>query len=178
MSKADNISGSTLLDVRDLHTYFFVEGGPAKAVEGASLRIESGKTLGLVGESGCGKSVTSLALLRLVPPPGRIARGSIRFDGRDLLDLPHRDLRRLRGRRIAMVFQEPAASLNPVHTIGRQIREAIRAHQPVNRRTARRQAVELLARVQIPSPADRARDYPHQLSGGGIGLIGQIGRMF
>ena len=167
MSKADNISGSTLLDVRDLHTYFFVEGGPAKAVEGASLRIESGKTLGLVGESGCGKSATALSILRLIPsPPGKIVGGEVIFEGRNLLELPEREMRAVRGSDIAMIFQEPMTSLNPVFTVGSQIVEAILTHERVSKKQAWDRAVEMLRRVHIPSPDERATDYPHQLSGG------------
>jgi len=131
------------------------------------MYIDRGETLGLVGESGCGKSVTSLAIMRLIPqPPGRIEAGSVRYDGRELLELTEREMRHIRGKCIAMIFQDPTASLNPVYTIGYQIIEAIRAHGSVGRSDAARQAIELLERVQIPSPEERIDDYPHQLSGG------------
>src|SRR5439155_1758562 len=155
-----------LLDVRDLRTSFFLEGGEARAVDGVSFALDAGRVLGLVGESGCGKSVTALSLMRLVPPPGRIVGGQVRFDGRDLLLLPERDMRAVRGAGLAMIFQEPMTSLNPVFTVGSQIAEAVRLHRPVSRREARERAVALLAEVGIPEPARRARDYPHRLSGG------------
>jgi peptide/nickel transport system ATP-binding protein len=155
-----------LLDVRDLRTSFFVERGEAHAVDGVSFAVDAGRVLGLVGESGCGKSVTALSLMRLVPPPGRIVGGEVRFDGRDLLGLPERAMREVRGAGLAMIFQEPMTSLNPVFTVGSQIAEALRLHRPVSRRQARERAVALLAEVGIPEPARRAGDYPHQLSGG------------
>ena len=146
---------------------FRTEGGVARAVEGVDLFINRGETLGLVGESGCGKSVTSLAVMRLIPqPPGSIHAGSVRYDGRELLELTEREMQHIRGKCIAMIFQDPTASLNPVYTIGYQITEAIRAHGSVGRSDAARQAAELLERVQIPSPEKRIDDYPHQLSGG------------
>src|SRR5439155_882209 len=153
-------------DVRDLRTSFFLEGGEARAVDGVSFALDAGRVLGLVGESGCGKSVTALSLMRLVPPPGRIVGGEVFFDGRDLLTLPERDMRAVRGAGLAMIFQEPMTSLNPVFTVGSQIAEAVRLHRPVSRREAWERAVELLAEVGIPDPTRRARDYPHRLSGG------------
>src|SRR5213079_257713 len=155
-----------LLDVRDLRTSFFLEGGEARAVDGVSFTLDAGRVLGLVGESGCGKSVTALSLMRLVPPPGRIVGGKVSFDGRDLLTLPERDMRAVRGAGLAMIFQEPMTSLNPVLTVGSQIAEAVRLHRPVSRREAWERAVELLAEVGIAEPARRARDHPHRLSGG------------
>src|SRR3989441_10054807 len=155
-----------LLEVRDLRTSFFLEGGEARAVDGVSFALDAGRVLGLVGESGCGKSVTALSLMRLVPPPGRIVGGEVRLDGRDLLGLPERDMRAVRGAGLAMLFQEPMTSLNPVLTVGSQIAEAVRLHRPVSRREAWERAVELLAEVGIPDPARRGRDYPHRLSGG------------
>src|SRR2546421_1466526 len=155
-----------LLDVRDLCTSFFLEGGEARAVDGVSFALDAGRVLGLVGESGCGKSVTALSLMRLVPPPGRIVGGKVSFDGRDLLTLPEREMRTVRGAGLAMIFQEPMTSLNPVLTVGSQIAEAVRLHRPVSRREAWERAVELLAEVGIPEPARRARDHPHRLSGG------------
>jgi len=155
-----------LLDVRDLRTSFFLDRGEARAVDGVSFALDAGRVLGLVGESGCGKSVTALSLMRLVPPPGRIASGEVRLDGRDLLQLDERAMQEVRGAQLAMIFQEPMTSLNPVFTIGSQIAEAIRLHRSVSRREAWARAVELLSEVGIPEPGRRARDYPHQLSGG------------
>jgi peptide/nickel transport system ATP-binding protein len=156
----------TLLAVEGLRTQFATSGGTVRAVDGLSFAIERGEVLGLVGESGCGKSVTSLSIMRLVPPPGRVTAGRILLDGDDLLDKDAEAMRRVRGARIAMVFQEPMTSLNPVFTIGDQIAAAVRAHEGGGRRAAWARAVEMLDRVQVPSPRERARDYPHQLSGG------------
>jgi oligopeptide/dipeptide ABC transporter ATP-binding protein len=156
-----------LLEVRDLRTWFHTEDGVVRAVDGVSFRIDEGETLALVGESGSGKSVTSLSLLRLVPdPPGRIEGGSIRFKGQELLELPAASMRAVRGRQISMIFQEPMTSLNPVYPCGEQIAEAVRAHERADRRTARARAIEMLRLVGIPSPEQRADEYPHQLSGG------------
>jgi oligopeptide/dipeptide ABC transporter ATP-binding protein len=159
-------AGSDLLAVRGLTVTFFTADGPLTAVDGVALEIASGRTLGLVGESGCGKSVTALSLLGLVPPPGRITGGVVRFEGRDLLKAPEAELETVRGNRISMIFQEPMTSLNPVFTVGDQIAEAFRIHQRLTGAEASARTVEMLARVQIPDPARRARDYPHQLSGG------------
>jgi oligopeptide/dipeptide ABC transporter ATP-binding protein len=160
-------SQAPLVQICDLHTYFFLEGGTAKAVEGLDLRIGRGKTLGLVGESGCGKSATALSIMRLIPsPPGKIVRGRITFDGRDLLTLPEDEMRSVRGRDITMIFQEPMTSLNPVFTIGYQIAEAVMLHDNVTRKEAYARAVKMLGRVKIPSPEQRVNDYPHSLSGG------------
>jgi len=167
LGKADDKQNSTLLEISDLHTYFFLEDGPAKAVEGAGFKIAQGKTLGLVGESGCGKSATALSIMRLIPsPPGKIVRGKVVFAGRDLLTLPEHQMRSVRGRDIAMIFQEPMTSLNPVFTVGSQIVEAILNHEQVPKKEAWDRAVTMLRRVHIPSPEDRVTDYPHQLSGG------------
>jgi peptide/nickel transport system ATP-binding protein len=155
-----------LLEVRDLRVSFFVPGGEVRAVDGVSFDLDEGGTLGMVGESGCGKSVTAFSLLRLVSPPGRIVGGSIRFGGRELLGLSERELRDIRGNQIAMVFQEPTSSLNPVFTIGNQIEEAIRLHQGVGGREARQRAIEMLRLVEIPEAEQRVDAYPHQLSGG------------
>jgi peptide/nickel transport system ATP-binding protein len=156
-----------LLDVRDLQVAFDTEDGVATVVDGISFHVDRGETLCLVGESGCGKSMTALAMLRLVPPPnGRIAGGAVTFQGRDLLALPERDMRQLRGNEIAMVFQEPMTALNPVFTIGNQIAEAITAHQSCGKREVRARVIELLRKVGIASPEERAESYPHQLSGG------------
>ncbi len=159
-------SGHALLEVRDLRTYFELEDGVAKAVDGVSFSVGRGRTLGIVGESGCGKSVTALSILRLIPPPGRIVGGEIRFDGRDLLELTDEEMRRVRGRDIAMVFQEPMTCLNPVFTVGAQIIEAVLHQERVPRREARARAIELLRKVRIPAPEIRIDEYPHQLSGG------------
>ena len=159
-----------LLRVRDLKTYFVTEHGrgTARAVDGVSFELHAGETLGIVGESGCGKTVTSLSILRLIPePPGHIRPGSvIEFEGRNLLALAPPDLRAIRGNQIAMVFQEPMTSLNPVFTIGDQIAEAAIIHQGLSRKAARARAIEMLTLVGIPDPAERVDHYPHQLSGG------------
>lgn len=155
-----------MLDVAHLTTVFDLTSGPAPAVANVSFEVRSGETLGLVGESGSGKSVTALSIMRLVEPPGRIASGSIRFKGRDLLTLSEREMRQVRGAEIALIFQEPMTALNPVFTIGDQIAEALLVHKKATRREARARAVELLEAVRIPDAAARVRSYPHQLSGG------------
>ena len=158
----------SLLEVRDLRTYFETTAGTARAVDGVSFDLEAGEVLGIVGESGSGKSVTSLSILGLVPqPPGRIQPGSsIRFKGEELVGASEARLRRIRGNDIAMIFQEPMTSLNPVYTVGDQIAESLRHHRGMGKREARARAVELLRLVGIADPAERAADYPHQLSGG------------
>ena len=156
-----------LLELRDLAVRFTGPDGVARAVDGVDLTVGEGETVGLVGESGCGKSVTALAVLRLVEPPGHIAHGSsVRLEGRDLLALGPKEIRAVRGNHVALVFQDPLSALNPVLRIGAQIAEAIRAHEPVSRSTARWRAVEMLAAVGIPDAERRAAAYPHQLSGG------------
>jgi len=155
-----------LLAVRGLEVCFFSEAGAVPAVRGVDLEIEAGSTLALVGESGSGKSVTALAIIGLVDPPGRIVRGEVRFQGRDLTQLSPRELRSIRGAHISMVFQEPMTSLNPVFRVGEQIAEVLRLHQGMRARQARDRVVQLLDRVGIPSPETRVDSYPHELSGG------------
>jgi peptide/nickel transport system ATP-binding protein len=157
-----------LLQIRGLKTHFLTESGVAKAVDGVDLDVRPGEVLGLVGESGSGKSVTALSILRLIPdPPGRIVEGEIRFQGRDLLSLSWEDIRRVRGKEISMIFQEPMTSLNPVFTIGRQVMEIILTHEPATSRAqARTRSIEILTEVGIPAPATRMDQYPHELSGG------------
>jgi peptide/nickel transport system ATP-binding protein len=155
-----------LLEIDRLQTHFGTPDGVVRAVEGVSFQINAGETLGVVGESGCGKSVTAMSILRLVQePPGKIA-GSIRFDGRELLALPEADMQTIRGNAISMIFQEPMTSLNPVLTVGRQIGETLRLHQGMDARAAEQKAIEMLVLVGIPAPERRVREYPHQLSGG------------
>jgi peptide/nickel transport system ATP-binding protein len=161
-----DLKESALLSVENLQVHFRTPDGVNRAVDGVSFAIGAGETLAIVGESGCGKSVTSMSILRLLPePPARIA-GAIRFEGRDLLDLPEREMRRIRGNAISVIFQEPMTSLNPVLSVGRQIGETLRLHQGLSRRQAEERAVEMLALVGIPEPRRRVREYPHQLSGG------------
>ena len=156
-----------LLEIKNLRTYFYTEEGVVRAVDGVSWDLEEGETLGLVGESGCGKSVSALSILRLIPrPPGRIVEGEILFEGEDLLEVSDAEMRDIRGNRIAMVFQEPMTSLNPVLTIGNQLTEAITLHLGLDRPEARARAVELLELVGIPEAGARLDDYPHQFSGG------------
>ena len=158
---------SPLLSVRDLRTTFRTGAGVARAVDGVSFDVQRGETLGIVGESGCGKSVTGLSILRLIQPPGRIEEGSrVELEGRDLLGLDEESMRRIRGDRIAMIFQEPMTALNPVFTVGEQIAEVVRVHERAGRREAWARAVAMLETVGIPAPAERATEYPHQLSGG------------
>jgi oligopeptide transport system ATP-binding protein len=156
-----------LLEIRDLKTYFFTDDGVVKAVDGISYDIEAGETLGLVGESGCGKSVSALSLLRLIPsPPGKIVGGQVLFEGEDLLQVGEEEIRHIRGNRIAMVFQEPMTSLNPVLTIGRQLTEGLELHLKLDGGAAQQRAIQLLEMVGIPEAATRISDYPHQFSGG------------
>jgi len=155
-----------LLSVRDLEVRFWTGRGTVHAVNGISFDISAGETLGIVGESGCGKSVTSLALMGILPRAGRATKGEALFEGRDLLKLSDQELRKVRGREIAMIFQDPMTSLNPVLTVGRQIREAIQTHFDLDRKAAAERAADLLRQVGIPSPEVRLGDYPHQFSGG------------
>ncbi|MBN2325429.1 MAG: ABC transporter ATP-binding protein [Spirochaetes bacterium] len=158
---------SELLRVRDLTTRFFTHEGTVRAVEGVSFTIEKGKTLGLVGESGCGKSVTALSIMRLIPvPPGRIVGGEVIFEGEDLLRYDERRMRDIRGKKISMIFQEPMTSLDPVFTIGHEIMETVRLHQKKRRAESKKQAVEALRTVGMPDPERRITNYPHELSGG------------
>jgi oligopeptide transport system ATP-binding protein len=158
---------ATLLRVKDLRTHFFTEEGVVRAVDGVSYDLEEGETLGLVGESGCGKSVSALSILRLIPnPPGKIIGGEVWFDGQDILKADEDEIRHIRGNRIAMVFQEPMTSLNPVLTIGRQITEALELHLKMDKHASSKRATELLEMVGIPEAGARLNDYPHQFSGG------------
>ncbi len=156
-----------ILQVEGLQTHFFTSVGTVRAVDGVSYSLKSGETLGVVGESGCGKSVSALSILRLVAnPPGRIVGGQIRFDGRNLLDLSEPEMEKIRGNEISMIFQEPMTSLNPLYTVGGQIAEAVALHQGLGKKEAWDRAIEMLRRVYIPEPERRAHAYPHQLSGG------------
>ncbi len=157
----------TVLEVEELQTHFFTAVGTVRAVDGVSYSLKSGETLGVVGESGCGKSVSALSILRLVAnPPGRIVGGRIRFEGRNLLELSEPEMEKVRGNEVSMIFQEPMTSLNPLYTVGGQIAEAVALHQGLSRKEAWNRAVEMLRRVYIPEPEKRAHAYPHQLSGG------------
>src|SRR6266404_3380475 len=165
--KAPAAEVETILDIADLRTWFFTRDGVVRAVDGVSFHVFPGETLAIVGESGCGKSVTALSILRLIPsPPGRIVSGAIHFAGRDLLGLSEAQMREVRGNEISMIFQEPMTSLNPVLTIGRQIAETLTLHQGLDRRTALAKAVDMLRLVHIPEARRRIGEYPHQLSGG------------
>jgi peptide/nickel transport system ATP-binding protein/oligopeptide transport system ATP-binding protein len=156
-----------LLRVEDLKTYFFTHEGTVKAVDGVSFTLNKGETLGLVGESGCGKSVTALSIMRLVQsPPGRIVSGKIIFEGKNLLELTEKEMRKIRGRKISMIFQEPMTSLDPMFTIGSEIMEVIELHQGLKKDDARKKAIECLKTVRFPDPEKRIDDYPHELSGG------------
>jgi len=161
------MADTPLLSIQGLVTEFRTEGGTVRAVDGVSFDIPKGKTIGVVGESGCGKSVTALSVMRLVQtPPGKIAAGKILYNGKNLLDLPEAQMRQIRGNKISMIFQEPMTSLNPVYTTGDQVIEAIRLHQNLGKAAARNKAIEMFQLVGIPSPADRIHAYPHQMSGG------------
>ena len=158
---------ATLLEVKDLKTHFFTMDGVVKAVDGVSYDLEEGETLGLVGESGCGKSVSALSVMRLIPnPPGQIVGGEILLDGEDILKIDMDDMREIRGAKIAMVFQEPMTSLNPVLTVERQLTETLQLHMGMNKQQAQEEGVNLLTRVGIPDPESRIKQYPHQFSGG------------
>jgi oligopeptide/dipeptide ABC transporter ATP-binding protein len=165
MASVDD-TGAPLLEVRDLRTYFHTRDGVVKAVDGVSFDVRRGEVLGLVGESGCGKSVTSFSIMGLVGQPGRIESGTVRFDGRDLMGMSRRELRELRGEHIAMIFQQPQSSLNPVFRVGAQISEVFEIHRNMKKAAEREQAVEMLRRVGIPDPVERVKSYPHEFSGG------------
>lgn len=158
--------GIPLLELKNLRTYFFVRQGVVKAVDNVNWHIDKGETLGIVGESGCGKSVTALSIMRLISSPGSIVGGEILFNGKDILKMPLKLMRNIRGNEISMIFQEPMTSLNPVFTIGRQISEAIMIHQNLKKKKALTRSIEMLEKVGIASPDKRIHDYPHQLSGG------------
>ena len=161
------MAAQTILQIEDLQTHFFTAVGTVRAVDGVSYALKAGETLGVVGESGCGKSVTALSILRLVAnPPGRIVGGAVRFEGRNLLEVSEPEMERIRGNEISMIFQEPMTSLNPLYTVGKQIAEAVALHQGLSKRDAWDCAVDMLKRVSIPEPERRAHAYPHQLSGG------------
>ena len=160
-------SGEFLLDIQDLRTHFHTDDGVAKAVDGVNYSIKPGETLGVVGESGCGKSVTAMSVMRLIPmPPGEIVSGKILFQGRNLLELSEAEMRKIRGNEISVIFQEPMTSLNPVFKVGQQIGEALILHQKLTKLEAREKTIELLRKVGIPDPAKRVDEYPHQMSGG------------
>lgn len=156
-----------LLEVKDLKTYFYTDDGVVKAVDGVNFSVEAGKTIGIVGESGCGKSITAMSILRLIPdPPGRIVNGEIIFEGEDLTKVSDERIREIRGNNISMIFQEPMTSLNPVFTVGYQIGEVLMLHQKLNEEEARERAIEMISLVGIPNPERIVDEYPHQLSGG------------
>ncbi len=160
-------NGQALLEVSNLQTWLYLDKGVSKVLNGVSFSIASGETLGVVGESGCGKSMTALSIMRLIPsPPGRIVGGSIKFNGEDLLDMPKSRMRKIRGGKIGMIFQEPMTSLNPLMTVGKQIEESVRIHESLHGKAAKDRAMEMLEMVNMPLPAQRYNEYPHQLSGG------------
>jgi oligopeptide/dipeptide ABC transporter ATP-binding protein len=160
------MAATNVLEVRNLKTHFFTDEGIVKAVDDVSFQVAKGKTLGLVGESGCGKSVTAMSIARLISPPGRIVGGEVLLNGRDILALSDREIRQVRGSQISMIFQEPMTALNPVLTVGFQIAEAVLAHEKLSKREAWSRAVDAMKAVSIPDPEKRAKDFPHQLSGG------------
>jgi len=167
MSQIATSTNGMLLEIQNLQTHFVTDAGTVRAVDGVNLTVRKGETLGIVGESGCGKSVTALSVLRLIPnPPGKIVAGKILLEGRNLLDLPEDEMRKVRGGSISMIFQEPMTSLNPVFTVGDQIAEGIRLHQRLSKRESWTKAIEMLRLVRIPDPERRVKEYPHQMSGG------------
>jgi len=158
--------GENILEVKNLKTYFYTESGVVKAVDGVDFYVKRGEVLGLVGESGCGKSVTSLSIMRLISPPGKIIEGEILFEGKDLVHLPESEMEKIRGNRISMIFQQPQSSLNPVFKVGDQIAEVLRIHQSMSHDQARKRAVDLLKLVGIPDAKSKSNAYPHEMSGG------------
>lgn len=161
------MNDQTVLEIKDLRTFFFTYEGVAKAVDGVTYRLTKGEPLGVVGESGCGKSVTALSVLRLIPvPPGKVVGGEILFKGKNLLDLPEDEMRKIRGNRISMIFQEPMTSLNPVFTVGNQIQETFKLHQGLSNKQSLEKTIEMLKFVNIPTPERCVQRYPHELSGG------------
>jgi oligopeptide/dipeptide ABC transporter ATP-binding protein len=164
--RTETQSGSTILEVHDLKTYFFTEDGVVKAVDGVDFSVSAGEVLGLVGESGCGKSVSSLSVLRLVGVPGKITNGTILFEGRNILEFSDAEMVKIRGDRISMIFQQPQSSLNPVYKVGDQVAEVLMLHKGMNHKDAWNRAVELLNVVGIPNPRQKAHAYPHEMSGG------------
>ena len=158
--------GQHMLEVHGLKTYFYTEAGVVKAVDGVDFHVDRGEVLGLVGESGCGKSVTSFSIMRLVGTPGKIVAGQVIFDGRDLVTLPESEMMSIRGNRISMIFQQPTSCLNPVFRVGDQLSEVLEIHQALGKKVGRARAVELLKLVGIPEPEKRVDAYPHELSGG------------
>lgn len=160
------MENNNILEIKNLKTHFFTEGGTVRAVDGIDLTVKRGEVLGIVGESGCGKSVTSLSIMRLISPPGRIIEGQIIFDNTDLVTLPEAQMRDVRGNRISMIFQQPQSSLNPVFRIGDQIAEVLHIHQEITKEEGEKRAIELLRLVGIPEPETRVRAYPHEMSGG------------
>ena len=164
--RARDAKSDLMLEIKGLKTQFYTEDGVVKAVDGVDLYVKRGETLGIVGESGCGKSVTSLSVMRLVSAPGKITEGKIIFDGTDLLKLPEKEMTKIRGNRISMIFQQPTTCLNPVFKIGDQISEVLNIHQSLGKEAGQKRAIELLRMVGIPSPEKRAQAYPHEISGG------------
>jgi oligopeptide/dipeptide ABC transporter ATP-binding protein len=160
------VENNNLLDIRSLKTYFFTEGGIVRAVDGVDFSVKRGEVLGLVGESGCGKSVTSLSVMRLISQPGKIVEGEVIFNDLDLLKVRDRQMMKIRGNRISMIFQQPQSCLNPVFRVGEQLAEVLYIHRRVNKKEGKRRAIELLSMVGIPEPESRVRSYPHELSGG------------
>ncbi|RIK31650.1 MAG: methionine ABC transporter ATP-binding protein [Anaerolineae bacterium] len=163
---ADDNNTQPLLEIKNLKTYFYTEDGTVRAVDGVDIEVYPGEVLGVVGESGCGKSVTSLSIMRLIGQPGKIIEGEILFDGKDLLKTPDAEMMKIRGNRISMIFQQPQTSLNPVFRVGEQIGEVLNIHQDFGKEAARNRTVELLKQVGIPDPERRAEAFPHELSGG------------
>src|SRR5512146_2227100 len=165
-TKRPTTGEATLLEVKNLKTHFFTEDGVVRAVDGVDFYLKRGEVLGLVGESGCGKSVTSLSIMRLIGQPGKIVDGEIWFDGKDLARLPEREMRQIRGNRISMIFQQPTSCLNPVFKVGDQVVEVLQVHQRLRKEEGQERAIELLRTVGIPEPERRVNAYPHEMSGG------------